>query len=82
MDNSGSIALEETEKVACFLLQGDALLAGDAVHLRHVRGPGQEAQRGPQGEGWQHLPKNRHQRGRRSHRERVHQGLLGRQGGF
>ena len=73
------------EKVDWFLLQGDvsdALLAGDAVHLRHVRGPGQEAQRGPQGEGWQHLPEDRHQRGRRSHRERVHQGLLGGQGGF
>ena len=32
-DNSGSIALEEMEKVDCFLLQGDALLTGDAVHL-------------------------------------------------
>ena len=70
------------EKVACFLLQGDALLAGDAVHLRLVRWPGQETQRGPQGEGWQHLLEDRHQRGRRYHRERVHQGLLGRQGGF
>ena len=53
---------------------------GDAVHLRHVWGAGQEAQWRSERESWADFQENWHQRGRRSHRKWVHQRLFRWQG--
>ena len=54
--------------------------AGVRQHLQHVRGHGPAPHRRPQDPGGEAVQEDRHQRRRGADRERVHQGLLRRQG--